>query len=195
MGCQAIKLIVGLCNPGSQYQYTRHNAGAWLVQGVAAKFNSTLTSNLKFFGLHAKVNLQGFNLHLLLPTTYMNESGRAVAAIANYYKIAAAEILVVHDDLDLEVGQVRLKLGGGHGGHNGLRDLDKALATKQYHRLRLGISHPMDKDLVSNYVLSAPSKLEMEKINSAIDSATVVLDDILAGNFEAAKRYLHSNRG
>ncbi len=139
----SIKLIVGLGNPGDKYAATRHNAGFWFVDAVAAQNNSKLVSDAKMFGDVGKLNQDSW---LLKPTTFMNASGRAIAALANYYKILPAEILVVHDELDLPAGSAKLKFGGGHGGHNGLKDIHAALGTADYWRLRLGIDHPGDRN-------------------------------------------------
>jgi len=145
----AIKLFVGLGNPSDNYIATRHNAGFWWLDLIAAHTNSTLSMEAKMFGLVGKLNPNN-DIWLLKPTTYMNASGKAVVAVANYYKISPEEILVIHDELDLPAGQVKLKFGGGHGGHNGLRDIHAALGTSNYWRLRVGIGHPGEKNEVIN---------------------------------------------
>ncbi|MDA0911212.1 MAG: aminoacyl-tRNA hydrolase, partial [Proteobacteria bacterium] len=152
-----IKLIVGLGNIGSQYEGTRHNAGQWFLEAAADKLNLTLTSDSKFHGATAQTQIGAHKLWLLYPHTFMNKSGLAVSKLAQFYKIMPDEILVAHDELDLPCGQIRLKKGGGHGGHNGLRDIDTSIGTRDYHRLRIGIDHPGDRNKVVGYVLGKPS--------------------------------------
>jgi peptidyl-tRNA hydrolase, PTH1 family len=185
----SIKLIVGLGNPGDKYEATRHNAGFWFVDAVAAQNNSKLAMDAKMFGFVGKFDGDKW---LLKPSTFMNASGKAVAAIANYYKIAAAEILVVHDELDLPTGSAKLKFGGGHGGHNGLRDIHAALGTPDYWRLRLGIGHPGDRNEVINYVLKAPTREENDALQASIHAASSVVDLLLKGEFEDAMLKLHT---
>lgn len=186
---KSIKLFVGLGNPGDKYIATRHNAGFWWIDLVATQTNSTLNSDAKMFGLVGKLNGQQW---LLKPTTFMNASGKAVAALANYYKINPEEILVIHDELDLPAGQVKLKFGGGHGGHNGLRDIHAALGTPNYWRLRVGIDHPGQKNEVVNYVLKAPTKDEQNAIDDGIYESTNALDLFVNGEFEQAMLKLHT---
>lgn len=187
-----IKLVVGLGNPGQEYARTRHNAGSWLVENLAAASNSSLT-NSKFFGLHSQVVMAGQSLHLLIPTTFMNLSGKAVAAVANFYKILPEEILVVHDELDLPPGSIRLKKGGGHGGHNGLRDTISALGNnKEFYRLRIGIGHPGQANKVTGYVLGKAPEDEQLCINAALDEVERHLDKIISGNMAAAMNQLHA---
>jgi PTH1 family peptidyl-tRNA hydrolase len=186
----AIKLLVGLGNPGSQYQDTRHNAGFWLVDGLALQKGASLTLNKGFFGRTGKC---GTTL-LLLPETFMNRSGQAVAAVANFYKIAADEIMVAHDELDLMPGTVKVKKGGGHAGHNGLRDIAKSIGTPDFWRLRIGIGHPRTLNLnteVVNFVLDRPRQDEQRAIDDSIKRALQVLPDLLAGQFERATMTLH----
>ena len=185
----AIKLFVGLGNPGDKYMATRHNAGFWWVDLIAAQIGSSLSIDAKMFGIVAKCNE---NKWLLKPTTFMNGSGKSVAALANYYKIKPEEILVVHDELDLPAGQSKLKFGGSHGGHNGLRDIHSALGTPNYWRLRIGISHPGNKNEVVNYVLKAPSKDEQKAIDDSVDDSSKVFDYLLAGDFDHAMLKLHT---
>ena len=185
----AIKLFVGLGNPGDKYMATRHNAGFWWVDLIAAQIGSSLSIDAKMFGIVAKYNE---NTWLLKPTTFMNGSGKSVAALANYYKIKPEEILVVHDELDLPAGQSKLKFGGSHGGHNGLRDIHSALGTPNYWRLRIGISHPGNKNEVVNYVLKAPSKDEQKAIDDSVDGSSKVFDYLLAGDFDHAMLKLHT---
>ena len=185
-----IQLIVGLGNIGAQYERTRHNAGFWFVDLLAAQNNARFKLEAKFFGDVAK--LSGQDIILLKPNTFMNASGRAVKAIASFYKIPPANILVVHDELDLPVGSAKVKIGGGHGGHNGLRDIDAQLATRDYWRLRLGISHPGDKNAVVNYVLNAPLKDEQREIELALDKSAQVIPELVRGEFEEAMLKLHT---
>jgi len=187
-----IRLIVGLGNPGAQYEDTRHNAGFWFVDEVARLTGATLRPEPRFHGLAARVMLEGHELWLLKPTTFMNRSGQSVAALARFYKIAPEQILIVHDEIDLPVGQVKLKYAGGHGGHNGLRDLHAHFGTPNYWRLRIGVDHPGSKDLVVDYVLHAPSKVDREKINGVIDEASRQLPDLLRGEAARVMNHLHS---
>lgn len=187
-----IQLIVGLGNPGADYEKTRHNAGAWFVEELAHKFQVSLRPELKFKGLSGCFTNAGSQCRLLIPTTFMNLSGHAIQSIASFYKIPVEGILVAHDELDLPVGTIRLKQGGGHGGHNGLRDTIHQLASKEFHRLRIGINHPGHKDKVLDYVLGRPSKEDQHKITHAIASAIHVLPELLAGDMQKAMRELHS---
>jgi len=186
-----IELVVGLGNPGAEYEATRHNVGFWFVDEVARIKGCHFTPERKFNGQVCKVPLSARNIYLIKPSTYMNRSGAAVAAIASYYKIDAESMLVVHDELDLPVGKARLKKGGGHGGHNGLRDIVSALGTKDFLRLRLGIDHPGVGRDVSNYVLGRPSLVDREQIESAMDAALQILPDLLDGNTQKAMNQLH----
>ena len=194
-----IKLIVGLGNPGDKYQATRHNAGFWFVDAIAAQTNSKMALDAKFLGFMGKLSIAKLNQDtwLLKPTTFMNGSGKAVAALANYYKILPSEILVAHDELDLPTGSAKLKFGGGHGGHNGLRDIHAALGTADYWRLRLGIDHPGPSspnkaNEVINYVLKAPTKTESDALQASIHAACGVVDLLLKGEFESAMQKLHT---
>lgn len=190
----AISLIVGLGNPGDKYKLTRHNAGFWFLDQLAQQYNCQFKTESKFYAQIA--SLQGFagagKLHLLKPTTFMNLSGKAVGAFANFYKIPASQILLVHDELDLATGTARFKLGGGHGGHNGLRDTAKALQTADFWRLRLGIDHPGHSHLVSNYVLSKPSATDAANIQHSIESALFVIEQFSCGQSQQAMAKLHS---
>ncbi len=198
-----IKLLVGLGNVGDKYTATRHNAGFWFIDAIAAQTNSHLTSDAKLFGVTGKLNSAKLNnaklnadadVWLLKPSTFMNASGKAVAALANYYKILPSEILVIHDELDLPNGSAKLKFGGGHGGHNGLRDIHAALGTADYWRLRIGIDHPGDKNQVVNFVLKAPTKDEQSAIDDAIARSSAILNGLKAGNFEDAMLKLHTKQ-
>ncbi|GAB2709945.1 aminoacyl-tRNA hydrolase [Halomonas garicola] len=185
--------LIGLGNPGPQYAATRHNAGAWLVDAVAREARVELRPEKKFLGLYAKARLGDTQLHLLNPTTFMNRSGAAVAALCQFFKLAPEELLVAHDELDLPAGQARYKTGGGHGGHNGLRDTISALGNqKQFHRLRIGIGHPGESHQVVNYVLNRPGKAEQAAIDAALDECLATLPLGLAGNWPRAMQRLHS---
>lgn len=187
-----IELIVGLGNPGNEYEDTRHNAGAWFIETIAEDSNTNLRTETKFKGLYGKAYIDGHDCHLLLPTTFMNLSGEAVQAIARFYKINPKNILVVHDELDLDPGDVKLKFDGGHGGHNGLRSIVSHLNTKGFHRLRLGIGHPGNSKDVVDYVLKRPSKHDQQLIVQAIDDAIRILPDVLTGNIQKAMKALHT---
>ena len=186
-----IKLIVGLGNPGPQYEATRHNAGFWWVDQVCAETGSKLNLEAKFFGHAGKLH-DASEVWLLKPTTFMNVSGRAVGAIAKFYKIAPEQVLVIHDELDLAPGTVKLKKGGGHGGHNGLKDIAAQLGTPDFWRLRIGIGHPGDKSQVANFVLRAPTRDEQSLIEQNIDQSTALLPLLLQGKFEEAMLKLHT---
>ena len=188
-----IKLIVGLGNPGREYEGTRHNAGFWWVDEFARVHQMTFKSESKFHGHAARSVVHGREVYLLKPQTFMNVSGRAVAALAQFYKIDAAQMLVVHDELDLPPGSAKLKLGGGHGGHNGLKDIIAHLATRDFWRLRIGIGHPGDRAEVANYVLNAPRKEEHALIELALQRAQEVAPLVIEGKLEAAMLKLHSN--
>ncbi|MDV7212672.1 peptidyl-tRNA hydrolase [Azotobacter beijerinckii] len=191
----AIQLIVGLGNPGPEYEQTRHNAGALFVERVASAQGVNLAVDKKYFGLVGKFSHQGRDVRLLIPTTYMNRSGQSVAALANFFRIPPAAILVAHDELDMPPGTARLKLGGGHGGHNGLRDIIAQLGNQNsFYRLRLGIGHPGDKNLVSGFVLGRAPRSEQEKLEASIDFALGVLPDMLAGDWTKAMQKLHSQK-
>jgi PTH1 family peptidyl-tRNA hydrolase len=189
----AIKLIAGLGNPGSEYRGTRHNAGADFVEELARQCSTPLQAESKFFGLAGRVNYAGYDLRLIIPTTFMNRSGKAVAAIASFYEIAPEEILIAHDELDIPAGTARFKQGGGHGGHNGLRDIVPALGNdKNFHRLRIGIDHPGHASKVSGYVLSQPSQVDRTRIEACIDEAIAALPLLLSGDATKAMTRLHS---
>jgi PTH1 family peptidyl-tRNA hydrolase len=187
-----IRLIVGLGNPGAQYEDTRHNAGFWFVDEVARLTGATLRPEPRFHGLAARIMLEGHELWLLKPTTFMNRSGQAAAALARFYKITPEQILIAHDEIDLPVGQIKLKYAGGHGGHNGLRDLHAHFGTPNYWRLRLGVDHPGNKDLVVDYVLHAPSKVDRARIDGVIDEACRQLPALLRSEAAAVMNHLHS---
>jgi PTH1 family peptidyl-tRNA hydrolase len=186
-----LRLLVGLGNPGPEYEATRHNAGFWWIDGVARKLGATLHPDRSYHGLVARVNRAGGPLWLLQPQTYMNLSGKSVAALARFFKIAPDEILVAHDELDLLPGQVKLKQGGGHAGHNGLKDIDAQLGAPDYWRLRLGIGHPGVKAEVVNYVLRKPAPEDRELLQSTIAKSLDALEPLLAGDMERAMMKLH----
>ncbi len=187
-----IKMIVGLGNPGSEYEQTRHNAGFWFIDELAWQYKATLTEEKKFFGSVARISISGSDLWLLKPSTFMNRSGQAVAALAQFYKIKPEEILVVHDELDIPCGRIKFKLGGGNGGHNGLKDIQARLGTPDFYRLRLGIDHPGDRNLVVGYVLNKPSPEHRQQIDEAINKSLKAVPMLLAGEWEEAVRFLHS---
>ena len=188
-----ILLIVGLGNPGSEYRGTRHNAGADFVEALARDAGCTLQTDSKFFGLTGRASVAGHDLRLLIPTTYMNRSGQSVAALARFYKISPEQILIAHDELDIPAGSARFKKGGGHGGHNGLRDIVPALGNSSgFHRLRIGIGHPGHASRVSGYVLSAPSAEDRQKIDASISEALAALPLLLDGDDTKAMTRLHS---
>ncbi len=186
----AIRLIVGLGNPGKEYEGTRHNAGFRLAERFADARRVALRKEAKYHGLAGRDEASG--AWLLLPMTFMNLSGKAVAALAGFFKIAPAEILVAHDELDFLPGVVKMKLGGGVGGHNGLKDISAHLGTNDYWRLRFGIGHPGDRDVVADYVLSKPSQLDRAAIEETIDRALEILPLAIAGDVERAMHKLHT---
>ncbi|HEJ9485972.1 MULTISPECIES: aminoacyl-tRNA hydrolase [Proteus] len=188
-----IKLIVGLANPGADYAQTRHNAGAWYVDLLAQRHQQSLKEESKFFGYTARINLNGNDVRLLVPTTFMNLSGKAVQAMANFYRIELNEILVAHDELDLPPGVVKMKLGGGNGGHNGLKDIQSKFSNNpNFYRLRIGIGHPGDKNKVVGFVLGKPPMSEQKLIDDAIDEALSCTDILMRDGYEKAINRLHS---
>lgn len=188
-----IKLIVGLANPGAEYAATRHNAGAWYVDLLADRFRAPLREEPKFFGYASRINLAGEDVRLLVPTTFMNLSGKSVAALATFYRINPDEILVAHDELDLPPGVAKFKLGGGHGGHNGLKDIISKLGNNpNFHRLRLGIGHPGDKNKVVGFVLGKPPLSEQKLIDDAVDEAVRCTELWLKDGLTKATNRLHA---
>jgi PTH1 family peptidyl-tRNA hydrolase len=187
-----IRLLVGLGNPGPEYEATRHNAGFWWIDEVARKLKASLIPERSYYGLVARVNRPDGPIWLLEPMTFMNLSGKSVAALARFFKIAPEEILVAHDELDLPPGQMKMKLGGGHAGHNGLRDIHAQLGSADYWRLRLGIGHPGVKSEVVNYVLRKPAPEHREAMEKAIDESMSALDLILSGDMERAMMKIHA---
>lgn len=189
----AIALLVGLGNPGPRYAATRHNAGAWLVERFAAAHGASLSADAKCQGRTARLNLHGQDLRLLIPDTYMNCSGQSVAAAARFYRIEPAAILVAHDELDLPPGRIRLKQGGGAGGHNGLKNIIAALAgARDFYRLRIGIGHPGQPDQVSDFVLHKAPAGEQALIDDAIARALAVLPAVIGGDLNQAMKTLHT---
>ena len=189
-----IQLFVGLGNPGPEYEATRHNAGFWWIDQLAAETSTKLAIEAKFLGMAGRLKSLGLEAWLLKPTTFMNASGRSVTALARFYKIAPEGILVIHDELDLSSGEVKMKKGGGHGGHNGLKDITSHLGTNDFWRLRLGIGHPGDRNAVINYVLHPPLRNELPLIEANIDESTALLPMLLHGQFEAAMLKLHTKK-
>ena len=187
-----IKLIVGLRNPGSAYEATRHNAGAWFIETLSKHYPFSLKLNTKFHAEVGTFSVQNNPCFVLLPTTFMNQSGLSVRAISQFYRIQPEEILIVHDELDLNPGRVKLKTAGGNGGHNGLRDIIAQLGTPNFHRLRLGIGHPGHKELVSNYVLGKPSIADNQLIHEAIDNTISIVPDLLAGQISKAMNTINT---
>ena len=188
-----VELIVGLGNPGPNYERTRHNVGADLVLELAKSLHTELKHESKFFGDTARVSIAGRDVRLLIPSTFMNLSGKSVAALARFYQIAPENILVVHDELDMDPGIARFKKGGGHGGHNGLRDTIKSLGNNsEFARLRIGIGHPGQANLVADYVLKKASPSDQQLIINSIDDALRHLSTAVEGHWEKAMTALHS---
>ncbi len=185
-------IIAGLGNPGPQYEHSRHNVGFWWLDQLADEMNITFSVDNKYHGQLAQCQLSGNKLFLLKPLLFMNRSGQSLTALANFYKIPPSNILVVHDDLDLPAGTARLKKSGGHGGHNGLRDIIAQMGSKDFLRCRLGIDHPGNGRNVSDYVLSKPSPADLHMIKNALDDSLKVLADVVADDLEKAMNWLHS---
>lgn len=187
-----IQLIVGLGNPGPQYAATRHNVGYWFVQKLCEQHHQNLMLESKFKASVGTIKLSGKTCRVIQPITFMNLSGQAVSSVANFYKIPSQQILVVHDELDLPVGTSRLKFEGGHGGHNGLRDIISQLGGNAFYRIRLGIGHPGNRDEVHDYVLHKPSLSDHDKIMTAIEHTLDVLPEVIEGKFDKAMNKLHT---
>lgn len=191
----ALQLIVGLGNPGPEYEQTRHNAGALFVEMLAHQQGVSLSNERKFFGLTGRFSHQGRDIRLLIPTTFMNRSGQAVAALAGFYRIPMDAILVAHDELDMPPGVAKLKTGGGHGGHNGLRDIIAQMGNQNtFHRLRLGIGHPGQASQVSGYVLGRAPQSERDLLDGSIEAALKVLPEMLDGQWTRAMQTLHTQK-
>ena len=189
-----IKLFVGLGNPGPEYEATRHNAGAWWVDALARELKVNLIPERSYHGLAARTTVSGQTVWLLQPQTFMNLSGKSVAALARFFKIAPEEILVAHDELDVLPGLAKIKFGGSHAGHNGLRDIHAQLGTDAYWRLRLGVGHPGDKSDVVNWVLKKPSLDHRVAIDQSIDRALKALPHLLAGEMDKATMLVHTSK-
>jgi len=190
-GATPVQLVVGLGNPGPKYTETRHNAGFWFVDALARQHGGSFRQENKFAGETARITLDGREVWLLKPQTFMNRSGQSVKLLASFYKVPVEAILVVHDEIDLPPGDVRLKRGGGHGGHNGLRDIIAHLG-KEFLRLRVGVGHPGHKDQVVDYVLQRPSRGDEADILRSIDQGLDVMPEVVAGELERAMHALHS---
>jgi peptidyl-tRNA hydrolase, PTH1 family len=188
-----IKLFVGLGNPGAEYEATRHNAGFWWTEALARELKVALTLDKSFYGRVGRGTVNGRNVWLLEPMTFMNLSGKAVAALARFFKIAPEEILVAHDEIDIVPGQAKLKFGGSHAGHNGLRDIHAQLGTGDYWRLRLGVGHPGVKAEVINWVLKKPAQEHREAIEDSIARALKAVPELLAGEMEKATMLIHTS--
>jgi PTH1 family peptidyl-tRNA hydrolase len=186
-----IRCVVGLGNPGAKYADNRHNVGFWLVDRLAQQFNAMLRKEDKFSGEVARISHSAGECWLLKPDTFMNHSGRAVSALARFYKLPIDTMLIVHDELDLPPGVIRLKTGGGHGGHNGLRDIVSAMEGQAFHRIRIGIGHPGHKSLVSNYVLSAPTKTDYDAMLTGLDAVEQHWMTIQSGDIPKAMQLIH----
>ena len=190
----SLKLIVGLGNPGPQHDSNRHNAGVIFLHHLCKSYGGTLRGESKFFGEAGSINIDGMEVRLLFPTTFMNRSGKSVAALCNFYKIEPNNMLVAYDEIDFDVGITRFKEGGGHGGHNGIRDIINALGgRKDFYRLRIGVGHPGHKSMVANYVLSDPSRSEADLIMSNIEDAIRVMPRAVKGEWEEAMKLLHTS--
>lgn len=190
-----IRLIVGLGNPGPQYEDTRHNAGVWFLNALARQLGTSLQTDKRFFGDLAKVKFQGEDVWLLFPTTYMNRSGQAVGALSKFFKIDPSEILVAHDELDMLPGQLKIKKGGGHAGHNGLRDIQAHIGTNEYWRARIGIGHPRTLNLqqgVADFVLHRPSTEQQQEIDFCVTILLKHMDLILKGQISKATTQIHT---
>ena len=187
-----MRLIVGLGNPGSEYAETRHNAGFWFCERLARELGTSFARESRYHGFVAKARVAGADLWLLMPQTFMNRSGQSVQALAHFYRIEPGEMLVVHDELDIPPGQLRLKYGGGLGGHNGLKDITGHLGTQDYWRLRVGIGHPGDRNDVINYVLKPPRREEREEIDAALDRALLAWPTLAKGEFNAATQKINT---
>ena len=188
-----LKLIAGLGNPGTDYSATRHNAGFWFVDRLATQHQVRFTAETKFSGDLARIKAPGINCLLFKPATYMNNSGRALRAVADYYRIETTQILVVHDEIDLDAGVIRLKKGGGHGGHKGLRDISEKLGDTDYLRLRIGMGHPGNKTRVLAHVLGRPGNQDVELINIALQRGMDILPLLFTGELGKAMTCLHTN--
>ena len=189
-----IRLFVGLGNPGPDYEQTRHNAGFWYIEAACLALGTSLVPDKSYYGKVARTSVQGQTIWLLQPQTFMNLSGKSVAALANFFKISPQEIMVAHDELDIVPGEAKIRLGGGHAGHNGLRDIHAQLGTDQYWRLRLGIGHPGNRAEVIHWVLKRPSLDHRIAIDQTIERAVKALPLFLSGDMEQATRLVHTSK-
>jgi PTH1 family peptidyl-tRNA hydrolase len=191
-----VKLIVGLGNPGPQHDSNRHNAGVIFLHHLCKSYGGQLRGEQKFFGEFDSINIEGRDIKLIFPTTFMNHSGKSVSAVCKFYKIQPENMLVAYDEIDFDVGVTRFKEGGGHGGHNGVRDIINSIGGKRgFFRLRIGVGHPGHKSMVANYVLSDPSRSEAAIIMSNIEDAIRIIPKTTEGSWEEAMRFLHSDQG
>ena len=188
-----IKLVVGLGNPQKNLLLTRHNVGYWYLDKLLEKFDSKLVEDKKLNSFWCKVEYKGDSIYLVKPSLFINDSGKSISSFINYFKISPENILVIHDDIDLNVGDTRLKFGGGHGGHNGLRDIINHIG-KNYWRLRVGVGHPGEKSLVHNYVLNNPSKNDNLEITISINESFENIDILLDGQFDKYTKILHTRK-
>ena len=186
----SISLIVGLGNPGTEYAQTRHNAGFWYIERLAQRYGISLKSESRFHGWTGRGQIEGHDVRLLLPSTFMNRSGQAVVPMAKFFQVPADQLLIAHDELDLASGVIRLKSGGGHGGHNGLRDIVPHLGT-EFHRLRIGIGHPGHRDKVTGHVLGKAPTAEQALLDQALNEALRLTDLIVAGNISQAMNQIN----
>ena len=188
------KLFVGLGNPGAEYEATRHNVGFWWLEAAARELKVNLVPEKSYWGLAGRTQIQGQTVWLLAPQTFMNLSGKSVGALAKFFKIQPEDIVVVHDELDIEPGQAKLKKGGGHAGHNGLRDIHAQLGTADYWRLRVGIGHPGEKSEVANWVLKKPSPEHRQAIDETLSRTIKALPQLLAGDMDKAMALIHTSK-
>jgi len=192
MSSSGFSLVVGLGNPGDRYTQTRHNAGFWFVDELARRFGGVFRNEKKFHGELARITVDGRDCLLLKPATFMNRSGLSVASLVNFYRLDVATLLVAHDEIDLPPGSLRIKQGGGHGGHNGLRDIAPALGSPAFWRLRIGVGHPGHRDLVVQYVLSRAGADEQQLLDAAINAAVDAFPLLLSGDIGRTQQTLHS---
>lgn len=188
----SIQMVVGLGNPGRQYEGNRHNTGFWFVDLLARRYGGEFKQESRFHGAVCRIHVGGNECWLLKPSTYMNRSGQSVSSLAKYFKLDPSQILVAHDELDMLAGEVRLKHDGGHAGHNGLRDIISAISSKEFWRLRIGIDHPGDRNMVVDYVLGNPSRDDVIAIESCLDRAADLFPKLLSGEYQAVMNELHA---
>ncbi len=191
----AVKVVIGLGNPGPKYERTRHNAGFWLADELARRHGGSFRPDRKFHGDVARVTVDGYDLHLLKQMTFMNHSGRAVQALAGFFRLPPESLLIAHDEIALPPGTARLKQGGGHGGHNGLRDSIAALGSREFGRVRLGLGHPGQREQVVPYVLSNAGRDEQQALDAAVDLAADAVPLLVAGEWDKAFQQVHTARG